>query len=410
MTDLLTAKRRSSGSAPDGGPRPLALAAALGGLTAAGAVLACCLAVALAGWFASDAASYGETTDALRVGADAWLLAHGAHLQLARTALGVVPLGLTVLSLYVTYRLGRWAGATSDAGGEEGDARAVLLGGLVLAGVYGLVALVTAVLASSPVAEPHLGRAFAGGFAVGVLGGGPGIAAGSGHGRAWWRRLPQGVRTVVLGGLAGPLLLGAASAVVLAAALLAHLGSAATVLSRLHVDTGGGLLYTVVVAALTPNAVLLTTSYLLGPGFALGAGTVVSPSAVVLGPVPAFPLLAALPAPGAGPWEAQGYLAVPVLAGAVAAALAVRRFPQAGWSAGLLRGGVSGLLGGLLVTAAVALAGGAVGPGRMQQVGSFPADVFVAALVTMGVGGLLGGVVATWWTRRRRRASGAAGA
>ena len=408
MTDLLHAKRSSSGSAPDAAPRPLALAAAVGGLAAAGSVLVCCLALALAGWFASDAASYGETTDALRVGADAWLLAHGAHLQLARTAVGIVPLGLTALSLYVTYRLGRWAGATSDVRGDDGDARSVLLGGVVLAGVYGLVALVTAALASSPVAEPHLGRAFAGGFAVGLLGGGPGIVAGSRHGGVWWRRLPEGVRTAVLGGLAGPLLLGAASAAVLAAALLVHLGAAATVLSRLHVDTAGALLYTVVVAAVTPNAVLLATSYVLGPGFALGAGTVVSPSAVVLGPVPAFPLLAALPAPGAGPWEAQGYLAVPLLAGAVAAVLAVRRCPRAGWSAGLLRGGVAGLLGGLLVTAAVALAGGAVGPGRMQQVGSFPADVFVAALVTMGVGGLVGGLVGTWWGRRREAGTDAA--
>ncbi len=410
MTDLLAAKRPSDGSARDSRSRPLALGAAVAGLVASGAVLLGCLALALAGWFASDAASYGATTDALRVGADAWLLAHGAQLQLVQAAVTVVPLGLTVLCLYVAYRLGRWAAATSEA--EE--PRAVLLGAVVLAGVYGVVAVVTAVLASAPAAEPHLGRAFVGGFGVGLLGGGPGVLAGSGHARDWWRRVPEGARAAVLGGLAGPLLVGAASAVVLATALLLHLGSAATVLSRLHVDTAGGLLYTLVVAMLTPNAVLLTGSYLLGPGFALGSGTLVSPSAVVLGPVPAFPLLAALPSPGPGAWWLQGYLAVPVLAGAVAAALAVRRFSQpghqAGYQTGALRGGVAGLLGGLLLTLAVGAAGGAVGPGRMQEVGSFPADVFVAALVTMGVGGLLGGVGATWWGRRRQRVvSGADG-
>ncbi len=48
-------------------------------------------------------------------------------------------------------------------------------------------------------------------------------------------------------------------------------------LSRLHADTSGGLLYTVLVAAVAPNAVLLSGSYLLGPGFAVGTGTVVSP-------------------------------------------------------------------------------------------------------------------------------------
>jgi hypothetical protein len=188
-------------------------------------------------------------------------------------------------------------------------------------------------------------------------------------------------------------------------ALLLDLGAAANVLSRLHAEGSGGLLYTVLVAAVAPNAVLLSGSYLLGPGFAVGTGTLVSPSAVLLGPVPAFPLLAALPAEGTPPRWADALVAAPVLAGVLAAVLVVRRFPVHELGTGALRGLGSGVVGGVLTTVLVVLAGGAVGPGRMADIGAEPLPTFVAATVAMGVGGLVGGVAATWWARRGARAS-----
>ncbi len=398
MTDLLTRNGSSAARSDGPGPhRPLAVGAALAGVAAAGSVLLGCLAVALAGWFASDAASYGDTRDALRVGADAWLLAHGSGLQLADAGIGLVPLGLTLLCLYVTFRLGRWAALTSAA--EDGGT--VLLGVVVLAGVYGVVTLVTAVLASAAVARPDLAPAFAGGFAVGAVGGGAGIVSGSRQGPEWWARLPEPVRAAAVGALACALLMVAASAVLLAVALLRDLGAAATVLSRLHTDASGGLLYTVVVAAVTPNAVLLTGSYLLGPGFAVGTGTVVSPSGVVLGPVPAFPLLAALPGGGPAPWWTMLFLGVPVLLAALAAVLMVRRYPRRGYDSGAARGLSAGLVGALLLTLLTRLAGGAAGPGRMRDIGAVWPDTLGAAVVALAVGGLLGGMGATWWARRR---------
>ena len=65
---------------------------------------------------------------------------------------------------------------------------------------------------------------------------------------------------------------------------------------------------------------------MLGPGFAVGAGTVAAPTGSVLGPMPAFPLLAALPAGahGSGPgWLGAVMLAFPYLAGAVGGLLVV---------------------------------------------------------------------------------------
>jgi hypothetical protein len=128
---------------------------------------------------------------------------------------------------------------------------------------------------------------------------------------------------------------------------------------------------------------------------------VVSPSAVVLGPLPAFPLLAALPTPGPQPAWPTALVALPVLAGALAAALAVRRHPVFGYESGAGRGLAAGAVGGVLVTVLVLLAGGAVGPGRMADVGADALPTLVAAVVSMGIGGLVGGVAMTWRVRRR---------
>ena len=402
MTDLLTGtttRRSPAGGATDGG-RPLAIGAGLAGAFAAGSMLLVSMALGLAGWFASDAGSHGDTRDALRVGADAWLLAHGSQLEMAGVTITMLPLGLTLFCGYVTFRMGRWAGLTSAVE----DARGVLLGATVLAGVYGVAATLTAVLASLEQARPHPGFAFAGGFALSFVAGGLGIVAGSGRWEAWKGRVPQGVLAIGSGAVASILLMFAASAILVFVALLLDFGAAANVLSRLHADVPGGLLYTLVVAAVVPNAVLLAGAYLTGPGFLVGTGTIVSPSAVVLGPVPAFPLLAALPDEGPTSEWLIVLVAVPVLVGAVAATFSMRRYPVPGYEVGALRGLVLGALGGVGFGLLAALAGGSVGPGRMADVGAVVAQTVLAAGVAMGVGGLVGGLAMTWWVRRRRSA------
>jgi hypothetical protein len=403
MTDLLTSRpRRPAPGDPSGNPgRPLSVAAALAGLGAAGAMLAGCMAVGLAGWFASDAGGHGDTRDALRVGADAWLLAHGAHLELTSATITAVPLGLTLLCAFVTFRLGRWAGATTVVD----DDRALLMSVGVLAGVYGVVATLTAVLASLGTAQPSLGLAFVGGFALAGLFGGAGLLAGSGRWPGLRPRVPDMALSVAVGAASVVLLMLVAGSLLVTVALLLDLGSAANVLSRLHTDVPGGLLYTGVVAAVAPNAVLLGGSYLLGTGFAVGTGTLVSPSAVVLGPVPAFPLLAALPDSGPAPAWTAGLVGVPVAAAALATALMTRRFPVLGYEIGAVRGLAAGVVGGVLFAVLIQLAGGSVGPGRMSDVGAAFGGTAVAATVGMGIGGLLGAVTMTWSLRRRRTES-----
>jgi hypothetical protein len=400
MTDLLSRPpaARPSGR-PPGGPegRPLTVSAALAALAAAATAMVTCMGLAVIGWFLADAGAHGETTDALRVGADAWLVGHGAQLTASGVPLGIVPLTLTALIAMVLYRSGRWAAATSQ---PPEDDRTVVLAATILTGIYVVVAVVTCLLAERDSASPGLGRAIVGALLLAALAGTLGLASGTGHLRGWVDLVPGWVRSIGYGALAGFLLLVVASAVLVAGALLIGLNEAATVMSELHLGPGDYLMYAVATLAVAPNAVLFGSAYLLGPGFAVGTGTVVSPSVVALGPVPAFPLLAALPGSGPTPQWAVGLIAVPVLVGAVGAVLAQRAYRVTAYDSAALRGFGCGFGAALLTTVAVALAGGPMGTGRMADIGAPVGEVLVAAVMAMSLGGLVAGVATAWWQRR----------
>ncbi len=190
------------------------------------------------------------------------------------------------------------------------------------------------------------------------------------------------------------------SFVALLAAFAVDLATAANVLSELRLSTGEMVVFVVISLLVLPNATLFSASYLLGPGFMVGADTLVSPSLVVTGALPAFPLLAALPDSGPVPGWTVWLIAVPPLAAAVGAALAQRRRPTVRWEEGALRGCAGGVVAGLLLGWLAMLAGGAVGPGRMRFVDPLTFDVLVHAITALGIGGLVGGLVMTWWQRR----------
>ena len=152
-----------------------------------------------------------------------------------------------------------------------------------------------------------------------------------------------------------------------------------------------------------PNATVFSGSYLLGPGFTVGVGTIVSPSAVLLGPLPMFPLLAALPDAGPVPAWTSFLIALPPLVAVIATMRAQRLAPTTRWDEAVIRGLAGGVLAGLLFGLLAAVAGGAVGPGRMTEVGPLVLDATVYAVSAFGIGGLVGSLVATAAQRRRAR-------
>ncbi len=382
----------------DGSERPLVLSAALAGLAASLGSMVGCMVLALVGWYAADAGAHGSTTDALKVGADVWLVGHGSRLSLGGVPLGIVPLTLTALLAWVALRTGRRAGRTSE---PVDDDRTLGLAVAVMTGLYLVVAVVTCVVVGSDAADPGLGRAIVGALLVAGLGGGLGLAQGTGRLEALVERVPGWVRAVAAGAGSTVRLLLLASLALVVGSLLLHAGDVGTLLARLRLSTGDAVMYTAATAAVAPNAVLLGASYLLGPGFAVGTGTVVSPGAVVLGQLPAFPLLAALPEAGPTPSWAVGVLAVPVLAAILGAARSQRAYAVTAYDSAALRGFGSGFLAALLTTALVGLAGGPMGTGRLADIGAPLGSVLVASVASMSLGGLVAGLVVAVWQRHR---------
>src|SRR5215213_10317914 len=302
MTDLLsrTPSRdlppRAPGPSPDPVWSPLRSSptrAAAAALVAAGSALVVLWVVALAGWYSSDGGGHGTSTAALRVGTDAWLLAHASGLVTQGVTVTAVPLGLTLLCALLCYRCARWAGS-SDVDDLRGAAHCAA----VFSGVYAVTAATAALLASVPGASPGALRAFGGALLVSALAGGAGVVSGAGlrgRVRSW---LPVSVRSAAYGGLVTVLATCAFAAVAVLSSLAWHAGTVVRVVEQLDGGVSGAVFSALVSVLLLPNAVALACAWLLGPGFAVGAGTVISPSAVALGPVPAVPLLAALPESG----------------------------------------------------------------------------------------------------------------
>jgi hypothetical protein len=386
--------------------RPLVPTATLGGALAAAGPLLVCMAIAVVGWFLTDAGGHGTPSGALRIGALGWLTAHGSGVSVEGVRMTAVPLGLTLLCASSVWRIGHRVGESVSGHGPDADRIAdgerdwtVPIAGGVFAVGYVLVGVVAATLASTIETAPSTGRVFLWSTLIAAGFGIPAIARGSGRAAIWVPAIPVAirdaaslVRTILRAWLAVAL-------VALVIALVLDFSTAANIVSQLDTDAGGTAMLGLLTLAVLPNAALFSSAYLLGPGFTVGTGTLVSPGAVVLGPLPLFPLLAALPDAGPAPAWTGWLMLTPVLVAFLASALAHRSRPATAWDQAAIRGCGSGLVAGLVLGLVTSLAGGAVGPGRMADVGPFQFDALLHAVTGFGIGSLLGALAMTWWQR-----------
>lgn len=394
MTDLLSRPvLRVPHEAPEP-DRPLALLALLGAAAVAGAGLLICLALASAGWFAADLGTYRQ---ALGIGALGWLVANGAGLTGGGVAVGAAPLGATAAAAYALFRVGRW---TVSSPGRL-PLRRLGLPLAVLALGYGAAgALVSAVTNVGGVHAPLIRSAVAC-TGLGLVFGGLGLLRGSGLDRAAWWRLPVEARAIISGAAVGVLAMLGLSALLLTVSLLTHLSTAMTLAGGLSAGLVGGLIIGLVGLACVPNAVLWSGAFIAGPGFSVGTVAHVSPTAVHVGLLPDFPLLAALPG-HAGHWWAQGLVVLPIVVGAGAGLTAVRVRRGLTVDRAALLGALAGLCGGVAFGLLTALATGGIGAGRLSRLGP---DVLATTSVS-GVALLVGGAgaAAGWsWLSRSRR-------
>lgn len=409
LTAPTTSKRTGSTGPRAGSPRlstrSMLLVAAAGGAVAAAGPLLVCLAVGVIGWFVTDAGAHGTPTDAMGVGAAGWLMAHGSGVEIAGARIGIVPLGLTAICGWVTWLTGRRVGELVSGHGPDADtladgardwtvpgAAAALMGG------YFVVAVAAATLSGR--AGLSLPAVALWCLLLGVVVAAPAIAIGSGRASIWLTFLPRSLVVAVVTARSILTWFAAVSLLTMVLALALSVGKVANVFSQLHTDPGDSAMIIGGCLLLVPNLAAWAGAYLLGPGFAVGSGTVVSPAVVSLGPLPIFPPFAALPADGPGPGWAIAFVAVPALLAAVAAARVHRRYPTRRWDEGALRACAGGMLAGVGFALVAVLAGGAIGPGRMADVGPFGFDVLVAGITWFGLGALAGGLVMTYWHRR----------
>ncbi|MGW5949697.1 cell division protein PerM, partial [Streptomyces celluloflavus] len=320
-------------------------AALIGGVLAAGLGLGALAVAVLLVWIVAPYPD-GDPSAALHIAADLWLLAHGGDLVRPGTHAGpavpvaLTPLLLTVLPVWLLHRAARHTLATADedrtdaAAGRTGALARLggLLAGylLVAAGavLYASTGPLRVVPLSALLCVPGTALVTFAGTAWHVLGG-----TGVGLRILAVRRIPAGLRNGVRAVVAAPWLATACRAATAATVALLIAGALLTVLSlglhagevrhgllRLATDWAGRCTVLLLCLALFPNAAVWGAAYGLGPGFTVGAGSLVGPLGTAGHPrLPYFPLLGALPDAGAGRPLTWAVAVVPVVAGVLLA-------------------------------------------------------------------------------------------
>ncbi len=250
-------------------------------------------------------------------------------------------------------------GSSKDLANARRKAQLILIAraGISLAAPYALLAGMIALVGRNEVTEPFVAEALISHLLLAFLAGSVAVARTIGPWRAMVRLLPERLRSVVVGTFVAVSLMLAAGLVLVLGLIAVHFGEIQRLTEALNPGLVGGVLLALVEGLYLFNAVIWGLAYIAGPGFAIGAGTLVAPTGVKLGTIPSLPLLGALPESGPVPPWLLVVVAIPFAAGAVAGVVVARIAPTPSLEAAPLWGFVCGLSSG----AVAGPAGGAVG-------------------------------------------------
>ncbi|MEU4158870.1 DUF6350 family protein [Actinoplanes sp. NPDC026670] len=348
----------------------------------------------------------GGLAAAAHAGLAGWLLGHGVPIGTSIGPLALAPLLLTVLILWRLNRAGLHVTRAIGARRTGSLGRALLVA-VAVGTAYTLIGVLAAQLTDGRGTEISTGRAASHFLAIGVLGALLGALRGTGAVSTLARRLPPALRHGIRTGLVAAFLVVGAGAVVGGLAVALGGAQAAEIIANYRTGVAGQAGITLISIGYAVNAAIWVAAYLLGPGFAIGTDTAVQLTEVTLGPPPMVPLIAGLPE---GPIGAAGtvLLALPVIAGAVAGWTLTQRLRfgrESAWrhtrrkskgkvtvadveppwllviTSSLLAGPVAGL-----VLAGLAWAsGGALGSGRLSQIGPDPIQTGIVAAIVVAV-------------------------
>jgi hypothetical protein len=338
----------------------------------------------------------------VRVAAAGWLLAHGAPVQTQIGEIGLAPLALSVFAAWRVARAGLHVVRAQGAVGS-GSFPAALVAAVAVALAYGLIGVLAAAAVGGPAWVSTVLRAAATMTGFGLLAAGYGALRATGAAGRLTARVPVLLRAAGRAGVvagAGVLASGAATA---GTALAVGGGPAAEMFAAYGTGVPGQAGLTLLCLVYAPNLSVWAAAYLVGPGFAVGTDTVVRSSEVVVDPLPALPVFAALPT-GPLPTLGAALLVAPVLVGGVAGWSLARGLPgrPAAWprlAAGAL---LAGVVAGVLVGLAALASGGPLGDGQLAVIGPDPVLVAGSTAATVAPSALLGAGAAVALARRRR--------
>ena len=156
-----------------------------------------------------------------------------------------------------------------------------------------------------------------------------------------------------------------------------------------QVSVLGAIVLTFAQLAILPNVIIYGAAWFTGVGFSIGTGSLISPLGSQVGPLPAVPILGALPV---GRLDFGMIAIVVVLLAAFVATLMIRksadeiRFEFAtAWSAALSLGISIALVTSIQLGALALLASGGAGPGRLAEVGINPLLLMLVSFVEVAV-------------------------
>jgi hypothetical protein len=303
-----------------------------------------------------------------------WLLAHGVPYIVEGVSFTLAPLGLTLLIAAILAAIARRFCTKSWASWA------------IATGTY--AALVCAAEAVAMRGFPAPLDRFVQTAIVAVVIAGPSIAAGiwRAHGAefGWVPRVSLAVRQGLRLAIATVAACMSIAAVLAGGFTYLGRGRIADASAALGIDPLGGAALAFAQALYAPNLSVWTLGWLTGQGFSVGEGSRYAPAEIAVVPVPAFPLLGALPTV-AGGLLVWAPVAIVLIAALVRVGLR-RRIATAASDLPAL--GIAIAVSAVLVALLGSAASGALGPGRLTVVGVevVPVAVTFAMLVAVGFG------------------------
>jgi hypothetical protein len=387
------------------------LLGAFSGLRAAGISLGIVAVPLLAVW-ATAAHVTASWTQALRISASGWLLLQHVAIAYPGGHLALAPLGLTLVPGLAIYRSARrLAGEPLLSQGfssTNSNPRPAVeaLTGLTVA--YAGCAVLVAAASWSTAVHPVLWQAPLGPAVLAAMAGAAGLLRGHPHAAALRSRvfgwLPERLRAVIRPAVVATFLVFGLSLAGVLVELVQNAGRVEALHRALDPGTFGGSVLVLGQVGYLPDLAAWGVAWLAGPGFAVGSGTLISATTVRLGVLPVIPVFGALPSsPVPGGWLLMAAFAGPVLAGGWCGWRTVRRaaVDDLGLVSRLLDALLGAVLAAVLLGLLVALSTGAIGPGRLAEVGANALVVTPFLAVELALGALPVAAVATWWRRRR---------